>query len=427
MSQSHAGDHAQCVPEYPPPPPPISQPGVDHMMSVNGVASSSSLPVGVALDTLAQIPAQAILEALAAKSKAELGHYRKDLDKLGEKVGKKLVPLWKSEQVPQGCLRCHSIHARCDGKRPCGRCMSRGVEAHCVYPSDPDFMPPPRKQRARQKSQMEEEDLVHHGDNPPRRHFEEEQIVECIPEAMSSRAVNSVIAVRPQLPPSAVRCPQNRPARGSMRPMPREGVTPSGDILCVHGIEKRYCLDEVCVANGGGKAMCQHGRRRRTCKEPECKSETERKRLEVESRRCEHGRQKRLCREGNCLSEFSAAGKAYRDMMQLRRADAIAASQGISVPTCGKSTRKLCEHPGTVIVMVIAMVMVCEHPGFPQAPLLAGSFPESTAPLDPVQQLWHHLPPGLLLTALTGPRMRSGCRIWAATGWAALVVCDAQA
>ena len=91
---------------------------------------------------------------------------------------------------------------------------------------------------------------------------------------------------------------QKQATKPSARPIKREGVTASGDILCPHGIEKRYCLDPVCLENGGGKAMCVHGRRRRCCKEAECKAETERRRIDVQSRRCIHGRQKRMCREG---------------------------------------------------------------------------------------------------------------------------------
>lgn len=144
---------------------------------------------------------------------------------------------------------------------------------------------------------------------------------------------------------------QKRSEKLGPRPIRRDGVTASGDIICPHGIEKRYCLDPVCVANGGGKAMCQHGRRRRCCKESECKAETERKRAEVTSRRCVHGRQKRLCREGDCIKEFSAANKAYRESMQQRRSEPP--PPVIRVPVAVKSARKLCEHPGLCTPLVV--------------------------------------------------------------------------
>jgi hypothetical protein len=292
-----------CIPDYPPPPPslPPSRLPLDPDEPDGMVAE-------LALDeVLAKVPAQAILDALAAKSRAELGRYREDLSRIGEKIGKKLVPFGNAEHADSrdGCATCNSVRARCDGKRPCGRCISRGNEALCAYASDPDFVPR-RKQRSVKKQQMHEEPIGQ--DDFARQRLEE-----------SSTEAEEILEAASQVPPPSAAVQRKRPAYESTRPIRREGVTASGDILCMHGVEKRNCLHETCVADGGGKAMCQHGRRRRICKEPECKRETERRRLEIESRRCEHGRQKRLCREGNCLKEFPAAIRAYRDSLLRRK------------------------------------------------------------------------------------------------------------
>jgi hypothetical protein len=87
-------------------PPPHAQ---EHgMPAMGGLASAQSqAPVSAAVETmLATMSAQAILDALAAKPKAELGQYTLDIKKIGEKIGKKLVPVWKNEKVPVGCMRC---------------------------------------------------------------------------------------------------------------------------------------------------------------------------------------------------------------------------------------------------------------------------------------------------------------------------------
>ena len=305
------------------PPPPQ-----EHVLSAVGVLGASP-PLAVSPELLAGVSAQALLDALAQKSKAELGHFSQDLGKVTEKLGKRLVPI-RDEKLPQGCVRCYTIHARCDGKRPCGRCMSRNIEAQCVYPTDPDYVPQ-RRSRQRQKRPLEEELGDHAGEGVPP------------PPSSPPDGLEQATARR-----------QKRDGKGSVRPARREGVTASGDILCPHGIEKRYCLDPGCVANGGGKAMCQHGRRRRCCKEPECKGETERKRQEVEARRCVHGRQKRLCREGDCLKEFSAASKAYREMMQQRRSEEL--QPAAKAPPVAKG--KACEHPGFCVSSLLFVCLV---------------------------------------------------------------------
>lgn len=331
--------HSEAPPLEQQPPPPQTQQD-HHVLSAVGVVQHAPGQI----PDLSNLPVQIILDALAAKSKAELGQYATDLNRLGEKLGKRLVPLWKNEKVPQGCMRCHSIHARCDGKRPCGRCLSRNVEAQCAYPSDPDFVPPQRKQRTKPNKRPLEESMP----EPVG-----EIVLEVVAKAHSQQLQPPHLPMPPQQPepmqqqreqpppPPQDRRQAKRAAKESERPLRRDGVTPSGDILCPHGIEKRYCLDPGCVENGAGKAMCQHGRRKRSCKEPDCKNETERKRQEVSSRRCIHGRQKRLCREGDCLKEYSAASKAYREQMQQRRAEGIAPS--IKLPPVVKYIRRVCQ------------------------------------------------------------------------------------
>ena len=299
-------------------------PAQEHVLAAVGVPGPAP-PLQVPLELLAGIPAQALLDALAQKSKAELGQFSQDLCKVSEKLGKRLVPIRDEKIPPDRCVRCHTIHARCDGKRPCGRCLSRNLEAQCVYHTDPDYMPPQRRSRPREKRPLEE-DLS-------------DPVGESVPPPPSSPPSDGLEQAAPR---------QKRDGKANVRPVRREGVTASGDILCPHGIEKRYCLDQGCLANGGGKAMCQHGRRRRCCKEPECKAETERKRQEVEARRCIHGRQKRLCREGDCIKEFSVASKAYREMMQQRRSEVL--QHAMKHPAV-RAVRKVCEHPGSFCII----------------------------------------------------------------------------
>merc|ERR1711871_1505938 len=47
-------------------------------------------------------------------------------------------------RVPMACTRCKMAHTRCDTKRPCGRCVRRGVADSCV-----DAIP---KRRGRKRS-----------------------------------------------------------------------------------------------------------------------------------------------------------------------------------------------------------------------------------------------------------------------------------
>lgn len=357
----------------------------EHGMPVGVVGQPA--PMQVSLEQLWSMPTQAILDALAQRSKAELGQNLEDINKFGEKLGKRLVPIGETDRTPQGCMRCHTMHARCDGKRPCGRCLSRNVEAECAYPSDSDFVAPPRKPRPRQKRPFEETlsgpgegvpgELVNIGEAPKvvSVHSMVQQQMAMVPQqegqpppppqmqqsciASAALAASLLLPARHQillparqqiLLPARQQLParrqQKRTSKSNTRPIRREGVTASGDLLCPHGIEKRYCLDAGCLANGGGNAMCQHGRRRRCCKEQDCKNETERRRNDVEGRRCDHGRQKRLCREGECLKEFSAASKAYRDLAQQRRSEIIPLPMIKLVPMALKSLRKICEHQG---------------------------------------------------------------------------------
>jgi hypothetical protein len=74
----------------------------------------------------------------------------------------------------------------------------------------------------------------------------------------------------------------------------------------------------------------------------------------VEARRCVHGRQKRLCREGDCLKEFSAASKAYREMMQQRRSEEL--QPAAKAPPVAKG--KACEHPGFCVSSLLFVCLV---------------------------------------------------------------------
>jgi len=313
-------------------------PAVEHGI-MQAVGSGTVQPLLVSIDQLSSLPVQAILDALAQRSKDELGQNFQDISKIGEKLGKRLVPIENDETITQRCMRCHSIHARCDGKRPCGRCLSRNMEADCAYPSDHDFEHQRKQQRARQRQTLEEMSGV-------------EAVDEGVPGELVSLGQSAKAPSQHQLQADGLtqmpaRRRQKRPSNlSSTRPIRRDGVTASGDVLCPHGIEKRYCVDTGCVANGGGKAICQHGRRRRCCKEPECKNETERKRNDMEARRCVHGRQKRLCREGDCLKDFSAASKAYRELTQQRRTENIEPIIKHPTAIALKSMRKVCENTG---------------------------------------------------------------------------------
>ena len=51
----------------------------------------------------------------------------------------------RRSRVPMACTRCKTAHTRCDTKRPCGRCVRRGVADSCV-----DAIP---KRRGRKRSE----------------------------------------------------------------------------------------------------------------------------------------------------------------------------------------------------------------------------------------------------------------------------------
>ena len=290
-------------------------PGVGLSVPVTTVPSYDALLSGVST--------QAIFDALAAKSRAELSAALPALKRIGDRIGKRLVPIWRNAEVPQGCQRCHSMRAHCDGRRPCGRCLSRNLGAQCVFPSDPDFVPP-SKARPRGKRTLEEAiapevqgGMVEGEGGPGRASTVGFGADQHPPPAHAAHALGafggaelarlsehveggdagslqlsrgSLTEQRPPLPPAVQRLdgpepgPQHQPPRESAGKMQRRGRTASGDVICPHGVERRHCVDPHCVATGGGKAMCQHGRRRRTCKEPECREETERRRQEAHAR-----------------------------------------------------------------------------------------------------------------------------------------------
>ena len=73
------------------------------------------------------------------------------------------------------------------------------------------------------------------------------------------------------------------------------------------------------MQQGGGKAMCKHGKRKRSCTEPECVSETEERRRQIQGGRCKHGVQMRCCTQEECRIDFQMAGHQYRERLKERK------------------------------------------------------------------------------------------------------------
>ena len=345
-------------------------PGVGLSVPVTTVPSYDALLSGVST--------QAIFDALAAKSRAELSAALPALKRIGDRIGKRLVPIWRNAEVPQGCQRCHSMRAHCDGRRPCGRCLSRNLGAQCVYPSDPDFVPP-SKARPRGKRTLEEAiapevqgGMVEGEGGPGRASTVGFGADQHPPPAHAAHALGalggaelarlsehaeggdagslhpsrgSLAEQRPPLPPAVQRLdgpepgPQHQPPRESAGKMQRRGRTASGDVICPHGVERRHCVDPHCVATGGGKAMCQHGRRRRTCKEPECRQETERRRQEAHARGGVDGRFRRLRGDGEGGKQAAAA------VPPPRQAPTPPPPPGQSTAPQTRRARQVCQYP----------------------------------------------------------------------------------
>lgn len=75
-------------------------------------------------------PADVIIEALLAKPKHELEDHLPQIQKI-LKVRKQICKSKKKSELC--CGNCYSKRAKCNGEKPCGRCVSRNSESQCVY------------------------------------------------------------------------------------------------------------------------------------------------------------------------------------------------------------------------------------------------------------------------------------------------------
>lgn len=215
---------------------------------------------------LTQLPVEALLNALNRKPEAELREASGRLTALGAKVGAKVVALRQSSAKSTGknkvrpdrtaCWQCRRGHYKCDSQRPCQRCIDRGWAQSCSFDVDDSSVPLPKSDVARVRKKP---------------------------------------------------------------PIQKAGYSASGDKLCEHNMEKRYCLHPTCVAQGGGKAMCKHGKRKRSCTEPECVNEMEERRRQIQQGRCKHGVQMRCCTQEECRIDFQLAGHQYREKLKERK------------------------------------------------------------------------------------------------------------
>jgi hypothetical protein len=216
---------------------------------------------------LSQLPVEALLNALKSKPVEELLEGAGKLSAISAKVGYKQVSIQHAHakvdspkprikpEVRTACVQCRRTHFKCDSNKPCGRCVSRGWSQECSFDADED-------------------------------------------------------SLQSQPPVQRVR---KKP------PVQKPGYSTSGDKLCEHGLEKRYCLHPTCVNQGGGKAMCKHGKRKRSCPEPECVAEMEERRRQIQSGRCKHGVQMRCCTQDECRIDFQLAGHQYREKLKERK------------------------------------------------------------------------------------------------------------
>ena len=245
----------------------------------------ADVPTGL---DLAQLPVEALLSALKSKPAEELLEGASKLSAISAKVGYRQVAIGQANakldspkpksikpEVRTACVQCRRAHFKCDSSKPCGRCVSKGWSQECSFDADDDSLPP--------KS----------------------------------------------LVPRARKKP----------PVQKPGFSTSGDKLCEHGLEKRYCLHPTCVSQGGGRAMCKHGKRKRSCSDPECVAETEERRRQIQSGRCKHGVQMRCCTEEECRIDFQLAGHQYREKLKERKRGASSEPGDSSDKTSSKGKR----------------------------------------------------------------------------------------
>ena len=213
-----------------------------------------------------QIPVEALLNAL--KPEKELHEASSRLTALGANVAANVAPVRRNSskasrdpkiklEIRTSCNQCRRTHFKCDSQKPaCGRCVSKGWAHLCSYEAQGDNLPPPKNLVPRQRKKP---------------------------------------------------------------PVQKPGFSASGDKLCEHGLEKRYCLHPACVSNGGGKAMCKHNKRKRSCTHPECVQDTEERRRQIAEGRCKHGIQMRCCTQDECRVDFQLAGQQYREKLKERK------------------------------------------------------------------------------------------------------------
>jgi len=229
-----------------------------------------------------QLPVEALLSALNRKPESELREASGCLTALGAKLGTKLVAIRQTSARPgvpkskikpeirTACIQCRRTHFKCDSEKPCGRCMSKGWANDCSFEAD-EYEVSPTKNSAQR--------------------------------------------------------PRKKP------PIQKAGFSSSGDKLCEHGMEKRYCMHQSCVAQGSGKAMCKHGKRKRSCVDPDCIRETEDRRRQIIDGRCKHGVQMRCCTQDECRIDFQLAGHQYREKLKDRkRGSPDEAGDGVDKP-----------------------------------------------------------------------------------------------
>jgi hypothetical protein len=233
---------------------------------------ASQLPLTALVNEVSQLPVSALLNALIRRPESELREAQHRFVSLGAKVGVKMVSIrhldGSSEtrraakvkpEIRTACSNCRRTHFKCDSQKPCARCVSKGWGHLCSYVIDDDNLPLPKS---------------------------------------------------------------NIPRMRKKPPIEKPGYSTSGDKLCEHGVEKRYCLHPTCVSLGGGKAMCKHGKRKRSCNDPACVLETQERRRQIQSGRCKHGIQMRCCSQEECKIGFQLAGHQYREKLKERKRSA---------------------------------------------------------------------------------------------------------
>ncbi len=253
----------------------LQGPNSQHVSMLHSDVHASPAPLHI---DLAQLPVEALLSALNRKPEAELREVSGRLTALGAKVGAKVVDL----RYGRACSPDKGT-VMPDARSACAQC---------------------RRQHLKCDSQK-----------PCERCIDKGWAQEC--------AFDDVVLPLPTLPRA-----RRKP------PVQKAGYGTSGDKLCGHNLEKRYCLHPICVAQGGGKAMCKHGKRKRSCTEPDCVNEMEERRRQIQQGRCKHGVQMRCCTQEECKIDFQGANQEYREKLkQRKRAVSGEPSDAIIKPT----------------------------------------------------------------------------------------------